>query len=58
MCDVSLKEILARMESVELSTCLMELAQAGERKRNFESRLAGAMEMLERYNEHKQRKIY
>ena len=54
--DVSLKEILARTESVELGACLMELAQAGEKKSNFEPMLAGALTVLRRYSEHKQSK--
>ena len=53
--DVSLREILARAESVELGNCLMELAQEGESKNNFEARLAGALDMLENYKEHKQK---
>ncbi|MBN1972573.1 MAG: DNA primase [Sedimentisphaerales bacterium] len=53
---ISLKEILARTESVEMGTCLMELAQAGEKKGNYEPRLAGAMEMLEQYSEQKHSK--
>jgi DNA primase len=44
-----LRQILARTESVELGKCCMELAQAGEEKGNFESRLAGALETIERY---------
>ena len=52
--NLSLKEILARTESVELGTCIMELAQAGEEKGNFEARLASALDMLEKYSEHKQ----
>jgi DNA primase len=55
--NVSLKEILARTESVEFSACLMELAQAGEEKGNFEPMLAGALKVLQRYSEHKQSKL-
>ncbi len=51
--NVSLKEILARTESLELGTCLMELANAGEAKGNFEPRLAGALDMLEQYSRQK-----
>ena len=47
--DVSLREILARTESVELGKCLMELAQAGEEKGNFQSRLTGALDTIERH---------
>jgi DNA primase len=46
--NASLKEVLARTESVELGRCVMELAQAGQEKGNFESRLAGAMKTIER----------
>jgi DNA primase len=54
--DVSapLREILARAESVELGKCFMELAQAGEDKGNFESRLNGALDAIERYQSKKQ----
>jgi DNA primase len=44
-----LRQVLARTESVKLGKCFMELAQAGEEKGNFESRLAGALETIERY---------
>jgi DNA primase len=44
-----LRQVLARTESVKLGKCCMELAQAGEEKGNFESRLAGALETIERY---------
>jgi DNA primase len=46
--NASLKEILARTESVELGNCIMELAETGKRKGNFESRLAGALSTIER----------
>jgi hypothetical protein len=45
----TLRQVLARMESVKLGNCCMELAQTGEEKGNFESRLAGALETIERY---------
>ena len=51
--NISIKEILARIESVELSTCIMELAQAGEKKGNYEPRLADALKILELHNEQK-----
>jgi len=44
-----LRQILARTESVQLGNCFMALAQAGEEKGNFEHRLAGALETIERY---------
>jgi DNA primase len=46
--NASLSAILARAESVELGNCVMELAAAGEEKGNFEVRLAGALETMDR----------
>jgi len=51
--DASLKTVLANAESVRLGGVFVELAQAGEQKGNFELRLAGAMEVLERYKAQK-----
>jgi hypothetical protein len=48
--NASLKEILARAESVELGNCIMELAAVGQKKggkSNFESILAGAVSAIE-----------
>lgn len=45
---ISLAEILAKAESVELSNCIVELAEAGEQKDNFEARLEGALKVIER----------
>ena len=53
--DAPLREILARAESVELGICLMELAQAGEEKGNFQSRLQGALSTIERHQIQKQK---
>ncbi len=44
-----LTEILARAESVELGECITELSQAGEEKGNFQSRLTGALQAIERH---------
>ncbi len=52
--NASLKEILARTESVELGNCIMELAGAGQEKGNFESSLAGALSTIEQYTVQKQ----
>ncbi len=52
--DVSLREILAGTESVELGSSLVELTQAGEEKGNFQARLTGAMDVIERYQAQKQ----
>ena len=41
--NTTLNEILARTESVELGNCIMELAEAGRKKGNFELSLAGAL---------------
>jgi hypothetical protein len=45
----SLADMLARVESVELGECLVQLAQAGEEKGNFHARLIGALNAIERY---------
>ena len=52
--NAPLKEVLARTESVELGNCIMELAEAGQKKGNFESNLAGALGAIERYETQKQ----
>ncbi len=44
----SLKEILAKAESVEAGGLIVELAQVGEEKTNFHSRLAGALDAMHR----------
>jgi len=49
-----LNEILARTESVKLGNCIMELAAAGQKKGNFESRLPGALSAIEQYTAQKQ----
>jgi len=54
----SLREILAGTESVQLGNCIMELAQAGEEKGNFQARLAGALDTIERYQKQKQNKSF
>ncbi len=47
--ETPLRQVLARTESVELGKCLMELAHAGQEKGNFESRLTGALDAIERH---------
>lgn len=47
--DVLLEKLLASVESIELSRCITELAQAGEEKANFESSLKGVMGVFERH---------
>jgi len=52
---ISLAQILARTESVEVSNCLTELARAGEEKGNFQPRLTGALDALERHQAQKKK---
>jgi len=52
--DASLAEILAGAKSVELGSSLVELTQAGEEKGNFQARLTGALNAIERYQAQKQ----
>jgi len=47
--DVSLAAVLARAESPEVGGAIVELAQAGEEKVNFQSRLTGALDVMQRY---------
>jgi DNA primase len=47
--ETSLAEIIARTESPEAGSLIVELAQSGEAKGNFESRLAGALDAIERH---------
>ncbi len=51
--ETPLRQVLAGTESVELAKCLMELAHAGQEKGNFESRLTGALEAIERHQAQK-----
>jgi DNA primase len=44
-----LTDILARAESTELSGVIVELAQAGEQKGNYQPRLTGALDAIERH---------
>jgi len=53
--DATLKTILAKAESIELSKCIAELADAGEQKGNFERRLAGALDVLQQYEARKEK---
>ena len=47
--DVSLTSVLAEAESVEVSSLIVELSQAGEEKGNFQYRLTGALDVMQRY---------
>jgi DNA primase len=46
--NASLQIVLANAESVRLGGAFVELAEAGEQKGNFESRLSGALDVLQR----------
>ena len=52
--NAPLKEILARTESVDFGNCIMELAATGQKKGNFDSRLAGALGAIKQYTAQKQ----
>jgi len=47
--NTSLAQILAKTESVELGNCIVELAQAGEKKGSFNQRLNDALDVLNRH---------
>jgi DNA primase len=47
--EIRLAEIIAMTESPEAGSLIVELAQSGEAKGNFESRLAGAMDAAGRH---------
>ena len=47
--ETRLAEILARAESPEAGSLIVELAQSGEAKGNFESRLTGALDAIRRH---------
>ena len=51
----SLSAVLARIETVELGNAVAELAQGGEEKGNFQSRLNGAIEVMQRSRTQKQK---
>jgi len=50
-----LKTIVARAELAGLGGAVVELAQAGEQKGNFKSRLVGAMEVFQRHRAQKRK---
>lgn len=53
--SVSLAEILARVESVEAGNLIVQLAESGEKKGNFQTRLNGALEAIQQYRQHKKK---
>jgi DNA primase len=44
--EASLREIFAKTDSVEVSSCIMQLQAAGEEKGNFQKRLSDAVDVL------------
>ena len=53
--QIRLAEVLARAESPEAASLIVELAQSGEQKGNFKPRLTGALEAIRRYQAQKKR---
>ena len=53
--NASLAGILANAESVEISKALVELADAGEEKGNFEFRLTAAVDVMQRHQSQKKK---
>jgi DNA primase len=51
----SLKAVLAKAESPEAGSAIVELAQAGQEKANFQSRLTGALDAVQRYQAQKKK---
>lgn len=52
---ITLATILAKIESVELGNIIVGLASAGEEKGNFQSRLTGALDAIERFRKQGQK---
>ncbi len=53
--EAQLTEILAKAEAVEAGGVIVELAQAGEEKGNYQSRLTGALDAIQRYQAQKRK---
>lgn len=53
--EAQLRHVLAGIESAQLGSCVMELAQAGHLKGNYEWRLNEALEAIERHQARKRR---
>ncbi len=51
----SLKAVLAKAESPQAGSAIVELAQAGQEKANFQSRLTGALDAVQRYQAQKRK---
>jgi DNA primase len=54
--NISLAQILARAESVQVSNCIAELARIGQEKGNFRARLTDALHVLRRYQTQREKK--
>lgn len=52
--NTSIAEILVKTESVALGNSLVELSQTGQEKGNFQARLKGALDAIERHRAQKQ----
>ena len=46
--DVTLASVLAATESAQLGSCIVMLAEAGEKKGNYKKRLSGAINVIEK----------
>ena len=53
--NASLTAVLAKAESPQESSAIVQLAQAGEDKGNFQARLTGAMDAIRRYQARKKK---
>ncbi len=53
--DALLPAVLAKTESAEVSGLIVELAQAGEEKGNFQYRLTGALDAMQRYQQQRKK---
>jgi len=53
--EARLTEILAKAEAVEAGGVIVKLAQAGEEKGNYQSRLTGALDAIQRYQAQKRK---
>lgn len=47
--DALLRAVLAKVESVEIGKAIVQLAQLGEKKGNFQARLTGALDAIQRH---------
>ena len=54
--EASLAAVLAKAESVEVGNAIVQLAQAGEEKGNFQSRLTAALDAMQRIGEQRKKR--